>query len=136
VKVARLPLLGIRLFTALASMPVSTALVLKSIADAAEVQVALARRLDDLDGAVTVLVDTVERSARALEPGMVQLARLLDTDTVEQTVSALPPLLERLQARLDALQGSLPAFGQVFNPQTVGGVDELCSIGSPRWGRA
>ena len=114
-------------------MPISTASILKSAADAAEVQVALLRRLEELGGTMTVLVGILERPARALEPGMVRLARVLDTDAVEQTVTALPPLVHKLQEWLDALLGSLPALGQVLNQQTVsrvsGLLDQLAGLG-------
>jgi cell division septation protein DedD len=133
VELERLPLPGIRLVTAIASMPINTASILKSAADAAEVQVALLRRLEELGGTVTVLVGILERPARALEPGMVRLARVLDTDAVEQTVTALPPLLHKLQEWLDALLGSLPALGQVLNQQRVsrvsGLLDRLAGLG-------
>ena len=114
-------------------MPISTASILKSAADAAEVQVALLRRLEELGGTMTVLVGILERPARALEPGMVRLARVLDTDAVEQTVTALPHLVHKLQEWLDALLGSLPALGQVLNQQTVsrvsGLLDRLAGLG-------
>ena len=114
-------------------MPISTASILKSAADAAEVQVALLRRLEELGGTMTVLVGILERPARALEPGMVRLARVLDTDAVEQTVTALPHLVHKLQEWLDALLGSLPALGQVLNQQTVsrvsGLLDQLAGLG-------
>ena len=114
-------------------MPINTASILKSAADAAEVQVALLRRLEELGGTMTVLVGILERPARALEPGMVRLARVLDTDAVEQTVTALPHLVHKLQEWLDALLGSLPALGQVLNQQTVsrvsGLLDQLAGLG-------
>ena len=114
-----------RLVAALYSMPLSTASILRSIADGAEVQVALMRRLEELAETVTVLVGTLEEPARALEPGMVRLAGVLDTDAVEQMVTTMPTLVQKLQETLDALEGPVPALAQIVNQQTVGRVGNL-----------
>ena len=106
-------------------MPVSTASILKSIAAGAEVQVALMRRLEELAGTLNVLVGTLKAPARALEPGMVRLAGVLDTDAVGQMVTTMPALVQKLQETLDALEGPVPAFGQIVNEQTVGRVGNL-----------
>ena len=95
-EIERLPLPGMRLVAALYSMPVSTASILKSIAAGAEVRVALMRRLEELARTLNVLVGTLEAPARALEPGMVRLAGVLDTDAVEQMVTTMPTLVQKL----------------------------------------
>ncbi len=106
-------------------MPVSTASILKSIAAGAEVRVALMRRLEELARTLNVLVGTLEAPARALEPGMVRLAGVLDTDAVEQMVTTMPTLVQKLQEILDALAGPVPALAQIVNQQTVGRVGNL-----------
>ena len=124
-EIERLPVPGVRLVAALYSMPLSTASILRSIAEGAEVQVALMRRLESLVETATILVGTLEEPARALEPGMVRLAGVLDTDVVEQLVTTLPTLVQKLQETLDALEGPVPALAQIVNQQTVGRVGTL-----------
>ena len=124
-EIERLPLPGVRLVAALYSMPLSTASILRSIAAGAEVQVALMRRLEELAETVTVLVGTLEKPARALEPGMVRLAGVLDTDAVEQVITTMPTLVQKLQETLDALEGPVPALAQIVNQQTVGRIGSL-----------
>jgi hypothetical protein len=104
-------------FTALASLPVSTARLLSALADAAEVSVDVLRQLDERAA-------STNRVLHSFEEPLVRLAEAVDGSLVDQVVDALgrlPSVLSSasaLTARADGLLSGLEAPVRALGPLT------------------
>jgi len=103
---------------AYASLPVSLARLLASLADAAETSVSVLQRLDERAAATN-------RVLHSFEQPMVRLADAVDASLVDQTVEALgrvPGMLSRAAAltdRAESLLGGLEAPVRALGPLTT-----------------
>jgi hypothetical protein len=105
---------------AVTSIPVSAARIVSGVADATEASARVLARWEELLASATVVSQALEEPARALAPGLVRLAQLLESGVLEQISTSVPRLVSRADGVVSALEGPLPAALAVLNDQTVG----------------